>query len=259
MMLSWMRMHLILLAIVGLIATVGVQGCERRSNVRLLHDIGSQKDVLSNLLKANNIKNLPDEMLSSKSGWKMDVVEGNTRAGAVISVIVVYPAGGLGERGYSFVFNARGVCLLSSRDSTFSSDGGLVDVTRDGYAEKVVAFHEDNAMQNGWKSAPDRLQVYSFTPGRALKLLDVRFNFARVPGDAEYFVPMLDWGGRSFADILFLDVDWPEQRFDDTRHVRFLWGLAEQRFEQSKYSENIEVVFPAASTVVVSPEKSVGH
>lgn len=134
---------------------------------------------LLNLLKSNNLCDLPPEFnfWCEESVVRTDMVE--NRAGTYSLYTVTYPVGAKGDRDYSFVFNEAGTCLVASRDDFLPSTGLFADITGDGYMEKIFIFSSEPAKRH----LGSRLQVFTFRPKEAILLLDVEYTDWLSPDD----------------------------------------------------------------------------
>ncbi len=172
------RLTIVLVLIAGLgIATVAYIAF-KVSNPPLRKALTSDKrhEVLQRLIEKNGIRGLPAEFAIEPGLEKVRSYEAMDKDGyRIISVFVTYDAGPRGNRECSFVFDEAGRCLMWSMDQAMLWQGGLLDVTGDGFHEKVVTFLEEPPHP---ERSFRRLRVYRLRSEPPELILDIVFNFA---------------------------------------------------------------------------------
>jgi len=231
---------------IALVAAVGVLlwlALARRlwaSPFERLADPARRMEALRDLLHANQVAGVPEEALSASAERQgfTNYVECVDQSGRKIAVVMVtYPVPSAGHRSHSFAFDETGRCLLSSKDSHGLYRIGVLDITGDGWFEKVVCFlEEDMEPRLAWV---ERLQVFSFGPEGTTKLLDVLYNLLPDPMFERHVSPRLTAWRPPNIELSSPGV---------AEKTVFSWSPEQRSFTVSgERSENWRLVFPEDS------------
>jgi len=209
-----------------------------RNAVLRLEDLEERPAALLDLLERNKIRDLPEGFTPTGEGTRIECFRAGDRTGRrYYLVMVTYPVEYEGQRTYSFVFNGEGRCVLHCGDRKVGLNGGLLDLTGDGYPEKVVSFTEDGAPYG--MLTIERFQIFTFRSGQAEKLLDVVYNLR---------TSMYEKGSltlhilpRDHVDVVTLN-----DLSDRTKSVEFLWSDEQQKFiAEGPTTDNWKILFPS--------------
>lgn len=100
---------------------------------------------------------------------------------------VIYPVGIKGDRCCSYIFNKEDKCVFFSADSPRFSNGGLCNLTLDGYVEKIVQASTKDMCES--KSdfldcgSDETLQIWRILPESSEKLFEVQYQCMIGPKD----------------------------------------------------------------------------
>ncbi len=220
----------IVVLIAGLLIGIGTYATWKVSTIPLGKALASDKrhKVLQRLIEKNGISGLPEGFAIEPGLEKVRSYEAMDKDGyRIISVSVTYDVGPRGNRHCSFVFDEVGRCLMWSMDRPMLWQGGLLDITRDGFHEKVVTFLEEPAHP---ERSFRRLRVYRLRSEPPELILDIVFNFAEQD-------PM-------FENVYRVDEEFTElglrhlilrryMKGKEKEEVRFVWNEDKQGFVAS--------------------------
>jgi hypothetical protein len=136
--------------------------------------------ALAELLATNRVGDLPPKFNFWANPDKIECFSAKDKDSNLLKLVkVTYRVGPGNSASVSFVFDSSGKCIFSSRDRKGFWNGGLYDITGDGYMEKVVQFSVEPVSRG---SLTGRLQVFRIGPDSYRKLLDI--GYASWTGEA---------------------------------------------------------------------------
>lgn len=138
----------------------------------------TRASTVSKLIKRNSIEDLPKHFSYRN---EEDIIQYFTAKDKNDNeyhlVAVTYDIALLGNRTHAFVFDSDGRCLLHSQDNPRFDNGSMMDLTQDGYIEKILTYniaesngHIDQADDYNYRA----LQVWRLQSPSPDLLLDIR-------------------------------------------------------------------------------------
>lgn len=134
--------------------------------------------TLSKLIKRNSIEDLPKHFSYRNEEDIIQYYTAKDKNGNEYHLVAVtYDIALLGNRTHSFVFNSDGKCLIHSQDSPRFDNGSMMDLTQDGYIEKILTYNiaeSDGHIDQTVDSNSKALQVWRLQSTSPELLLDIR-------------------------------------------------------------------------------------
>ena len=154
-------------------------------------DSSNQKvriQTLGHLIRANHLKGqLPIQFDLGIVTENVEVYKSADRNGHVYRLVrlitSIYPD----NPEYSFVFNAKGICLLSTPNWALVDNGGLYDINQDGQVEYIVTYAFNSCLpEHLLKNKGNYLcvtQIWKMEVSKANLLLEVHYDNLDMKGD----------------------------------------------------------------------------
>ena len=216
-----------------------------------LSDPEERRTALAELLRKNAIAGLPAEFNLADEDMDIEyyaAVDNNARTFAL--AIVTYRLGPSGVGMCSFVFDKSGRCVLWSPEGWPFLYGGLLDLTGDGYLEKIVAFTEEAE-----SALFAKLQVFRIDRDRAKLLLEVHYNLGPSPSGDNW------WPDPIVRSTIKGKVLIELTRMDGMATVSIAWSPEDEAFVvKGRKSRDWRVVFPGElGNTPVPPRNVIGR